>query len=205
MNYNTFMAKIKAEYFCGLVDDRKEKECIEYINDHNDFYDTEVQYRCHDAIYDTTPLNWTCYCGITKVAIKLIEYGADINRQEPYYNYTPLMNACMRERGDLVVELIKRGAKINIVNDLNQTALILSLGTYRRSHIAIELIQAGADIINYENHIDKYRQIDKEVRQIYRSEIIDAMNDQSSDNIMATSFRKTYVSGVIDMICEFIL
>jgi ankyrin repeat protein len=143
----------------------RDKECIEYINRYNDFYET--------------PIN----------------------------RWSALMRAVAFKHKNTVTELIRKGADINYKSLGGHTSLALSC-RYRQQDLAIILLEAGAIFVDIiDSHIVKHNcnQVIQYIRSVYRQRIISVINNESSDNALAASFKTTYVSGIIGMISEFII
>jgi ankyrin repeat protein len=101
-----------------------------------------------------TPLHIACKYGRTDIALKLIEFGADINGK-PENNCrltdTPLQLAILKKDLDLVKLLIEKGADVNAKNHNNFTALHISC-FFGLEDITKILIDQGADInVKHEN------------------------------------------------------
>ena len=145
--------------------------------------------------------------GLERTVTKLIDVGADVN-----YNTegcTPLKFTCYNCKTashNIVKELIKRGANVNLCANHSVLFVAYSSGC---SHSAITLIDAGAnfvDILDRLKRHDNNNTIVQYIKGIYTTNITATINDDiDKNNAMATSFRKTYVPGIIDMIVDFIL
>ncbi|AYV79671.1 MAG: hypothetical protein Faunusvirus35_10 [Faunusvirus sp.] len=154
-----------ANEFMKLMQYKSDKECIEYINRYNDFYDVPVR------------------------------------------RWNSLMHAIVFKRKNLVTELIRKGANVNYKSPSGKTCLALTC-IYRYEDIVIILIEAGAFFVDIiDSYIVKYScyQVIQYIRNVYRKRIISVINDDTSDNALAVSFKTVYVAGIIDMISEFII
>ncbi|AYV79664.1 MAG: hypothetical protein Faunusvirus35_3 [Faunusvirus sp.] len=144
---------------------------------------------------------------------KCIEY---INKYNDFYDtplsgWSSIMYATLYRRTDVIKELILKGVNINNKTPIGETALYIAC-LYNSDGIAITLIDAGADFVDTIDTgiLDHYSpRISQYIRNIYQQQIISVVNAERTDsmdnNALATSFRTTYVPGVIDMISEFII
>ncbi|AYV79103.1 MAG: hypothetical protein Faunusvirus2_50 [Faunusvirus sp.] len=106
---------------------------------------------------------------------------------------------------NVITELIQRGANINFKSPSGKTPLSLACD-YGCTDVAIILVKAGADFVDViDTHIIFYnhQQVIQCIRNVYRERIISVIN--TGDNAIAISFKTTYVSGIINMISEFII
>ncbi|AYV79080.1 MAG: hypothetical protein Faunusvirus2_27 [Faunusvirus sp.] len=185
--------------FIKLIREGDEIKCIEYIDKHNDFYNTIM------GIW--SPLTYACNYEKYKVVYKLLDVGADINLSVA--GWSPLMYASYLGNINLGTELLKRGANINYKNSRGSSALSVAC-VYGRLKFAAMLITAGADFIdlNFYNMYDlchKNGPIMQSIRDVYRKRILAVIDDDTCNNAMAASFRTTYAIELVDMISEFII
>ncbi|AYV79673.1 MAG: hypothetical protein Faunusvirus35_12, partial [Faunusvirus sp.] len=152
--------------------------------------------------------------------LKLLRIGNEtdcikyINKYNDFYDIPITLNrsnslicAIAFQYENIVTELIRMGANVNYKSVGNKTVLTLSC-IYRRENIIIILIEAGALFVEFiDSHIVKYScyQVIQYIRNVYRKQIISVIDDGSTNNAMAVSFKTTYVSGIIDIISEFII
>ncbi len=94
--------------------------------------------------YGHTALQWASFKGMLEVVEKLIEKGADVNKQNKD-GYTALIMAC--DRGMLVVveKLIEKGADVNVQDAYGNTAL---LAACRKEHTDVALALLSHEDIN---------------------------------------------------------
>ncbi|AYV79104.1 MAG: hypothetical protein Faunusvirus2_51 [Faunusvirus sp.] len=140
---------------------------------------------------------------------KCIEY---INRYDDFYNisiagWTPLMYSIC-EHIDVMAILIQKGVNVNYKSQGGINTLTLAC-IHGYEDKAIMLIKAGIDFVDLiDTHIVKfgYQQVMLCIRNVYQQCITSTINDDDAcDNAIATSFKTTYVSGIINMIGEFII
>ena len=162
MGYTITTAKTaRAKFFMELVDSEDKKDCINFINQYNDFYDADITWHS----YRTTPLNWACYRGYKTVVDpnknfwnkillgsipfgvdELIKHGADVNKSEPG-GWSPLMNACASGDQYIVIDLINRGVDVNQKTNIGYTAMSLAC-LKSRYNIAKILIDRDVDFVD---------------------------------------------------------
>ncbi|AYV79834.1 MAG: hypothetical protein Faunusvirus61_1 [Faunusvirus sp.] len=208
-----------------------EDKCIEHIDTHTDFYNTQYNSSWYKNI---TPLIYACIRGSERIANILINKGADIHLQcggkytaihdavngNMYSmvaelikrgadinigncdNRTPLITACMNDYPKIAALLIQSGADVHIQMNNKQTALSMALGA--NVDTAILLMENGADIIDTDV-LYKLRNSESIVYHVYKH-----MYTQYNKSISAVvngdhCFKQTYVPGLIDIICDFIL
>jgi ankyrin repeat protein len=80
----------------------------------------------------------------TKMIIKLLDLGADINAISKDRGYTALMDAILRGNEKNVSIFIEHGADVNTINKDGQTNLILAVGE-NKPHICSLLVNKGAN------------------------------------------------------------
>ncbi|AYV79094.1 MAG: hypothetical protein Faunusvirus2_41 [Faunusvirus sp.] len=185
-----------AETFINMIRYKTivEKECFEYIDKYNDFYNAYTP-------NGWSPLRYACFSNCEQIAYKLIGVGADINSCNDG-KVSPLMWATINTNAKMVTELIRLGADVNYNSIHHNSALMIALN----EQIIITLIKAGAyflDVIGIYTRYDtpKVRQC---IRDIYSQHIISVI-DAKDDNALAVSFRTTYAIGLVDIIGEFII
>lgn len=78
-----------------------------------------------DSLYKgQTPLYQACYRGYTEMVTLLLDYGANINHQEPTSGTTPLYASCSKGYHAIVELLLERGANPAICSTRNRTPLM---------------------------------------------------------------------------------
>ena len=100
--------------------------------------------RMHDVWDDhETLLHKACDCGESRMALYLIQQGADVNSRDKDL-MTPLMVSAAKSDQDTVRFLIGAGADVNLRNDTQETALHFAAG---RGNVAIVslLVASGAE------------------------------------------------------------
>ncbi|AYV79450.1 MAG: hypothetical protein Faunusvirus15_1 [Faunusvirus sp.] len=208
-----------------------EDKCIKYIDTYTDFYNTQY---CISSFKNITPLIYACICGNERIAailidkganintqcgdgitalidaanhnmyntvIKLIEHGADVNITT-FNNKTALITACMSGYHNIAALLIQHGADVHVTTQYGSTALGQALN--ENFDTAILLMEHGADITDT-NKWYKTMNPETNTHRAYRY-----MYTQYNKSISAVvngdiCFRQTYVPGLIEMICDFIL
>ncbi|AYV79091.1 MAG: hypothetical protein Faunusvirus2_38 [Faunusvirus sp.] len=108
---------------------------------------------------------------------------------------------------NVIAELVRKGANVNYETPGGNTPL-KSACFNKYEDMAIMLIKMGAhfaDIID--THIVKYNnhKVIIYLRDLYQQRIKSVINDDTGDNALAVSFRTTYVSGIVDIVSEFII
>ncbi|AYV79478.1 MAG: hypothetical protein Faunusvirus16_12 [Faunusvirus sp.] len=137
---------------------------------------------------------------------KCIRY---INMYTDFHNiliidWSMLMWTINYRRKKLIIEFIRKGVDVNHKSQYGASALTAACVYDDYEDIVIMLIKAGAYFVDIiDTHIYKHEKTKRYIREMYRQHIILVIN--SGDNAIAGSFKKTYVSGIIDMISEFII
>lgn len=96
------------------------------------------------AIRHGTPLMAAAGGGHREAAAFLLDYGADVNRQEEH-GFTPLILAAMLGHDDVLALLIERGADLNLRDRTGSTPLHYAV-TMLRFECAERLVRAGANV-----------------------------------------------------------
>ncbi|AYV79387.1 MAG: hypothetical protein Faunusvirus11_26 [Faunusvirus sp.] len=196
----------KAIKFIDMVEANYEPECLEFIEKNTDFHDIQVPLY-GSCGYKTTSLIRASYLNRKNIVQKLISYGTDINGKNSN-GETALVMACDFNNVDIINILLDNKADVMIKSDTSKTSALMGAFTNNNVNVAKRLIDHGADIMELINvaSIDRTKpDITTHIRERYKQEIVITMNDQSVDNMMANCFRTTYVSGLVDIIGEFII
>ncbi|AYV79379.1 MAG: hypothetical protein Faunusvirus11_18 [Faunusvirus sp.] len=207
----------RANEFREIVynDHNKSVRCLEYIDKYDNFYDTF-------SSGGFSALILACANGLELVAYKLIDRGAKVNIKCSS-GHTPLSvairygNMSQPQYTNLIRTLIKNGADVSTIQ-YEKSILLYALLKFVDREIVMMLIEAGADYVDafdkikqikltrYNNIDDKYIcELIEYIKDRYRKQIILTIDDTSPDNQLFKSFRTTYVSGVINIITNFIL
>jgi ankyrin repeat protein len=103
--------------------------------------------------YNRTPLFEAVRTDKDNVAVKLLEYGADIELAENYSEETPLLKAVQRNNQGIAVDLVIRGANIHARASSGKTPLIEALESDELI-LAILLLSKSAEDIPVRNGDD---------------------------------------------------
>jgi uncharacterized protein len=90
-----------------------------------------------------------CKIGLSKIVLKLIKKGANVNCVDKDGN-TPLMTACYEENMEVALLLIENGANVNCENKNKETPLIEACNACESYDVVLKLIESGANV-NVEN------------------------------------------------------
>lgn len=96
------------------------------------------------SLYGCTPLHLASAWGMSKIAIELIDSGADLELADSF-GKTALLAAVNGGHEGMVKLLLKCGADINVVNHQGETVVYLAISRDNGAMIST-LINAGADI-----------------------------------------------------------
>jgi hypothetical protein len=158
--------------------------------------------------YGDTALIDSCYHGRYDVALKLIDRNANINIAR-CNKRTALSMLCSgpanQQQLDVATALIDRGVDINVFDGHDTPLTHACLAD--NSELAIKLIDSGAQFVKYIEKIKTRNcsQIIDYIIKKYNESIFAAMNDEQPNNMFATSFKKTYVPQLVNIIVAFIL
>ena len=93
----------------------------------------------------TTPLHYACARGLERVALRLIEKGADVNFTKGDYGHSPLYSAYREGWKRLVLKLIEKAAHVN-ARDPYGTPLLIVFSREGWKQGALKLIEKGEDV-----------------------------------------------------------
>ncbi|AYV79381.1 MAG: putative serine/threonine-protein phosphatase 6 regulatory ankyrin repeat subunit B-like [Faunusvirus sp.] len=196
------LAAHRAQLFISLIYTKDEDACIKHIDMYDDF--------CDIITHGWNTLMEACYRGLERVVLKLIEKKVDVNYKTPYGNTALHIASYSGPNGyvDIAKILLQNGADVNAKNDAGESALMEACDNWNFK-LAFVLIKYGADImdiVEHKNLRDGWNHpLWTYIKDIYIKYITAAMNDTAPDNIMAMCFKTTYVFGITDLICEFII
>ena len=161
-NFKIFESNNNQEFFDLLCN---EAECEDYHRDYKSAnidlikkYIFEKKVDINGIVksgndYNYTPLtkmislcDYPHYCYSEKIALFLIDIGADVNIA-PMYKITPLMWATRLGEVQIVKKLIKNGARLDDQNYEGDTAFMRGINSSNgmQTNTIEELIKAGAD------------------------------------------------------------
>ncbi|AYV79057.1 MAG: hypothetical protein Faunusvirus2_4 [Faunusvirus sp.] len=182
------------EEFIILARSGHDNKCVDYINKHN------IYLHKHINKY-WSPLLLAIHYRLEQTILTLIRKGVDIN-ESGIDGLTPLILACIMHMEFAVVELIKYGAKLETyAAGTSNTALGYAIT--RNNKIAKLLIDAGAQYTDINMHDDT---IVAYIRDRYKMTMKNIINtDKSTDNALSSSFKTTYVPGIVDIVGEYII
>ena len=89
------------------------------------------------ALLNATLFNWT------DVIKRLVDEGADVNRQDRWYKDTPLHYAARDNYTEAVRLLLDNGADINLKNNENKTPLDVAREGSEVEHLLLQLQQSA--------------------------------------------------------------
>ncbi|AYV79532.1 MAG: hypothetical protein Faunusvirus20_15 [Faunusvirus sp.] len=198
----------RALEFSKLIEREDDAVCIEYIERYTDFYDCEIN------IYAgfNSPIIYACANNREPIVVALIKHGADVTKSTET-GCTILHYAALKGMNTVIKEILQRDTNknINLPALYNYTALSYAC-VVDNDEVAYELLKAGAefmDVINCKNTgltmmlTSNMHKCTGHIREVYNTNILSVIN--SGDNVMATSFQKTYVPQLVNVICEFII
>ncbi|AYV79533.1 MAG: hypothetical protein Faunusvirus20_16 [Faunusvirus sp.] len=202
---NSMIAQEHVFEFIDLVKTGDEVRCIDYIDKYTDFYNTEVYTSTFVYVSKSVPLMIASRAGLDKVVAKLLAKNVDVNYREQY-GWNTLLYACRDGFKSIVCMLLDGGINVHSKSDYGYTALHIAM-IYSKYDIAVEIVKRDGDTVNINayNHAHELKDLVNKMKNIYQTEIFNIIEDKSSDNIMAMSFRKTYVPQIVNMICEYML
>ena len=79
----------------------------------------------------------------TDVIKRLVDEGADVNRQDRWYKDTPLHMAALYNNTEAVRLLLDNGADINLINNGNKTPLHVALKGSEIESLLLQLQQSA--------------------------------------------------------------
>ncbi|AYV79699.1 MAG: hypothetical protein Faunusvirus39_8 [Faunusvirus sp.] len=221
---------VRTQLFNYIVDNRI-SHALTLINSHNDIY--KAGYKCgaatgrfdsliYSVIYSRheialalinkhvyldsyyrngqTALHYACKHHEMNIACALIKNGANVNLADSY-KYTPLSWICIYDDIDIAIAIamIDKGANVNLKDENNNSPFSIVCKKQKRNYdLIIYMIIHDADVTALNGNIRQH------VFKQYQQRVLDTINN-SDDNPLKRSFRTTYVTGIIDLICDFIL
>ncbi|AYV79531.1 MAG: hypothetical protein Faunusvirus20_14 [Faunusvirus sp.] len=191
-----------------------------------DVLNVHINKKSEKQIYRDNPLSLVISLGLERMAIDMINIGADCNSTSVIYG-TPLMSSIVFGLPDVATILIDKMANINAQVGNGMSALTLAI-TCRYYDVAKQLIDCGADLwptlihlvprvdigdnklfYNINNDVINIYQGNKMIlnyiRVKYRNKIKCIASESHNDNALYQSFQTTYVVGIIDLITDYIL
>ena len=90
-----------------------------------------------------TALHYATLFDRTDVIKRLVDEGADVNRQDRWYKDTPLHMAALYNNTEAVRLLLDNGADINLINDGNKTPLHVALKGSEIESLLLQLQQSA--------------------------------------------------------------
>ncbi|MCK9416482.1 ankyrin repeat domain-containing protein [Candidatus Dojkabacteria bacterium] len=157
-NGTTFIQKISE---LENLDKPKDINRILRMIDDNPQY---VNYIRNSYYIITSPINETILRlsnkhFVTKILIKLIENGADVNLIANGYNASPLYNAVTTDKLDIVKVLVENGSNLEVCSGrVDTTPLMLAIMRYKNGNrfamsIIEYLIEKGANWFYYKSNL----------------------------------------------------
>ena len=90
-----------------------------------------------------TALHYATWFNRIDVIKRLVDEGADVNRQTRYGNETPLHFAARKNNTEAVRLLLDNGADINLKNSENKTPLDVARKGSEAEHLLLQLQQSA--------------------------------------------------------------
>ncbi|AYV79529.1 MAG: hypothetical protein Faunusvirus20_12 [Faunusvirus sp.] len=214
--------------FIKLAYARDDDKCVAYVNANSDFHKTEIYY---NFAGDISPLMVACIHGLAKTVTALLNQNADVNYTDKHGTNAMIYSCCCSDKSytlNIIKQLVAHNADVNHKNHYNNSALLLA-DSCNITDVGQYLIQLSLNNDAEDNNkitscnltdlIDKY--IDNKrhpfcmftstgyfvpsIRKRYCEVIKHAVDDVSENNMLAVSFRTTYVIQLVDLIAAYII